>query len=614
MNRKQSGIALITTLSMLAILATIMGLLMVMTTSDLRQSRASVQQLQARAVAEAGEVYARYAATTAAQDDIRDTLRAMMLVNVDPATQWAIPQGSWATARNSIQGLLNSGYSSLPATELSDLGSAAITYTLTNFRGGTRSASAQAYFVDYTVVSTGTANGAIRRVEDKGYFEIEIGKPSLSQYLFLVEDAGGSGGFFPTGSRFNGPVHANQNWGFWGAPEFTDTITTASNTAWFWDLAGSCGGGQKVEVAGDSRPPCTVPVFAKGFTRNAPEVELPTSFLSQRRAALGLDAESTDPVTAVELCTLLDVRPNCNSNSYVPNDVYIVNDGTNITGGLYVQGNLDVLEMDGSARNGTQTYTFEQGTQIVTVLVDYNLNTTTVTRSGSGPTTTESYTGIPNGQAPLGAGGPTGQVYVEGRIDDLRAPARTGTVGSNPPDHPPPSQIPPALALETELSVAATGRIDLRSDLVYECDPTQVAEPDYITDFPRCALDPDELLPTVLGVLSLNADVRITTDTPNDLYLWGSYLAGTSGGGLSVQNYNSRGPQGTLRLFGGVIQSEDQLRGTVYSNGNLAHGYMETFDYDRRFSHGAVAPPNFPTVRTFDVQNVIPVKLTFREY
>lgn len=614
MRRRQDGIALVMALSLMLVLMTVVGLLSMVAISDTRQSRSSIQQMQARAIAEAGEVYARYVIAVAAQPDIRDELRGMMNVNVDPATTWVISKHRWGNAQAAVEQILNDSYAGLAASELSDLGSASISYSLANFRGGTQSPSAQAYFVDYTVVSTGTANNAVRRVEDKGVFEIQIGKPSLSQYLFLVEDAGGQNGFFPTGARFNGPVHANSNWGFWGKPEFLDTITTAADAAYYYNAGGKCGGSYREYISGDSRPPCTVPVFAKGFTRNAPRVELPTSSLSQRRAALGLDPESSDPVSAVLLCNALRVRPNCGSDSSVPNGVYIVNNGSAITGGIYVQGNLSDLLVDGSARDGTQVYEFTQSGSTVRMVVNHVAGTTTVIRNlGESGETTTTYSGIPNGPAPLGSGGATGQIYVSGRIDDLRGPGRSGGIGADPDDHPVPLQIEPALALETELTITAENQIDLTSDLVYECDPTQLTEPAYLAQVPRCDIG-DEELPTVLGVMSLTEDVEITTQTPDNLYLWGSYLAGEAGNGLSVENYSSRGAQGTLRLYGGLIQSADQLRGTIYSSGNLASGYFETFDYDLRFANGAVAPPNFPTVRTFDVQNIIPVKLSFREF
>src|SRR5690606_4723065 len=159
----------------------------------------------------------------------------------------------------------------------------------------------------------------------------------------------------------------------------------------------------------------------------------------------------------------------------------------------------------------------------------------------------------------------------------------------------------------------ATGRIGLYTDLVYECDPTALSNSSYLASFPRCDIG-NELLPTVLGVMSQNNDIEITTATPNDLYLWGSYLVGTPGRGVTVANYSTRPRQGALRLFGGIIQSEDQLRGTIWSDGQHRSGYMETFDYDLRFANGVIAPPNFPTVRTFDVQSIVPVKLSFHEF
>ncbi|MER3452015.1 MAG: DUF4900 domain-containing protein, partial [Thermus sp.] len=84
--------------------------------------------------------------------------------------------------------------------------------------------------------------------------------------------------------------------------------------------------------------------------------------------------------------------------------------------------------------------------------------------------------------------------------------------------------------------------------------------------------------------------------------------------GLAVENYSGRGPQGKLRLFGGLIQSVDQPRGTVDSSGRLISGYLETYDYDLRFAESSLVPPNFPTVRVFDVQRILTTPLSFREY
>lgn len=140
------------------------------------------------------------------------------------------------------QAALNASFQTVAAANLNGIGSAQVAYEFKNFRGGTRSRSSQTYLVDYRVVSTGTAADGVRRVEDLGVLEIQLGKPSLSQYLFLVDNAQGNNGFFPTGTVFNGPVHANGNWGFWGKPVFMDTVTTAADGAYFWNAGGTCSG------------------------------------------------------------------------------------------------------------------------------------------------------------------------------------------------------------------------------------------------------------------------------------------------------------------------------------------------------------------------------------
>ncbi|BCP98319.1 hypothetical protein TthHB5008_14200 [Thermus thermophilus] len=620
MNRR--GIALIAVLVVAAVMTVVGSLLFVGTLGDLRQTRSTLQAAQARAAAEAGLTYARYAMEVA-RGDIKAILAPKMNLTANPATEWVLPESQWPGIASAIQSLLNGGYGSLPSGAV-DQGQASVQFTVTRFRGNTKGATAQTYRADYVVVSTGQVGPARRRTEEKGYFEIQLGRPSLSQWLFLVDDAGGQTGFFPTGTVFNGPVHANHNWGFWGRPVFRDVVSTSDDGAWYWHLSGDgCTGKNRVWVRGDSRPPCTVPDFQKGFLRSQPTIDLPTSTLSQQRAALGMDPQDTSAPSDKEICFALGLhdppKKNCNKNPSVPDGVYLVNDGANVKGGIYVQGDLDQLVLKATG-TGKQIYTFEQGSNTWVITVDYTTNTTTVTKNGA-PVGT--YAGTPNGPAPLGTGGPTGQIYVTGKIKSLQGPSRTGPLpcgvdypgsSDNCPDHPPPAQIPPALSKETQLHITAVGAIGLTGDLIYECDPTKVTDPGYLATKPRCALGAGQTLPTVLGVMSQNDDITIKVGAPDNLYLWGSYLSGASGKGLAVENYSSRGRQGKLRLFGGLIQSADQLRGTINASGQLLSGYIETYDYDLRFADSALAPPNFPTVRVFDVQKVQATPLSFREF
>ncbi len=637
--QQRRGFALVLALAVMMVLIGVIFALAVSTIGDLRQSRTSVQHLQALAAAEAGETYAEYVLSDLAQPEFRAIFMPystnFLAQGGNPANDWVIPENKWATVANQLETLLNTNHGTLPSGALQNGASVAIHYRVLDFRGATRSATAQTYMAEFQVRSVASLNRARRRVASKGYMKIQIGRPSLSQWLFLVDDAGGSGGFFPTGSVFNGPVHANHNWGFWGQPIFKGVASTADDGAWYWHLGGDgCSGAQRKWITGDSRPPCTVPIFQKGFVRNAPEIQLPQSAVSQERAALGLDPIQDqdhdgvpDPVTNQERCQALFGTSSCTVNR----GVYLVHKNGQVTGGIYVKGPVKRLTLKASG-DGKQIYTFKIKKNGVmhrwTITVDYQANTTEITeerrKSGGGwkVLSTASYSGTPNGHAALGSGGPTGQIYVNGTVEKLTGPGRSGAMpcgsdypgsADDCPDHPPPDVIQPALSLETQLTITATGEIGLWGDLVYECDPTQLANSSYLSQHPRCNLN-GQPLKTVLGVMSASQNVTILDGAPDNIYLWGSYLSGAPGKGLAVENYGSRGPQGKMRLFGGLIQSADKLRGTIGWNGQLTSGYIETYDYDRRFADSKLVPPNFPTARYFSVQKLIPIPLSYREY
>lgn len=69
-----------------------------------------------------------------------------------------------------------------------------------------------------------------------------------------------------------------------------------------------------------------------------------------------------------------------------------------------------------------------------------------------------------------------------------------------------------------------------------------------------------------------------------------------------------------MHLFRGIIQSQDQLRGVINGDGSVRSGFRETFEFDRRFEYSALTSPNLPTTRSFSVQSLVPVGLSFREY
>jgi Tfp pilus assembly protein PilX len=648
-DKRQEGFALITALGITVILMGIIGIMVVSSVGDLQQSRSSIQLSQARSAAEAGIAVGHDALqSTTFNTNLSTVLNTYSTTFVnngnDPTTTWVVPQSNWATLASSLQTSLNNtaATNAVPSSALSSMGSAVINYQLSNFRGRLLATSAttsnQNYVMDYTITSTGTANGGTRNVTEQGTFTVLMGQGSLNRYLFLVNDAGGQGGFFNSSSVFNGPVHANKNWGFNGNPTFTGLVTASNGLNANWTGSGvpnppSASNGDigiyywcppspgstrlnraTNAVTATSNPPCSAPVFSGGFAYVSAPIPLPTSSLGQARAALGLNPAVTSggvPVapTALETCQRLNLSTTCSPVLTPGTGVYLPNDGTNITGGIYIQGNVSSMTLNRPAAN-QQQYTVVQGATTTTILMNFTATpTTTITQNPGGSAT---YAGTPNGQAPVGTGGANGQIFVNGTISGLTGPARTGTVPTNGPQNPVPTTIPPALAKETQLNITATGQVGVTGDLTYECDPTQLGIPAYITANPNCNMN-GQPLRTILGVMSTGSNVQIQSSAPNDIYLWGSYYTSTVGTGLTVQNAGSRPPSGTMHLFGGLIQDMDQGRGVVTAAGVQVAGFNESYNYDTRFANGAVTPPNFPTTRTFAPNVGAPIPLTFSE-
>lgn len=629
--KNNKGFAIVTALGLLMILMIVVGVVSATSVAESKQGKMAIELAQARAIADAGEVYASAnIGSPTGRDAIGAVLQPSINPSVNPQAQWSIGPSSWNGLNAQLEQMLNASFNSVSASNLNNLGTANINYQISNFRGIEQNANSQIYTADYVIVSTGLSSSADakRRVENRGVLTMTLGYNPLNQFLFLVDDAGGQNGFYGTGSVFNGPVHANKNWGFWRNPVFKGRITTSSNCAWYWDLRRNP---RKRCLDANSRPPVTVPTFEQGFQRGMPEIDLPTTTVSEAKAALGMDVNIPGQPTATQTCNALLGGP-CPPGG-LPNGAYLKNNGTSITGGIYIEGDVDELTLDGSGKNGIQVYTIRQGNLRTIITINHNTNTTSLDLNprpapipnvpGSGYP--RNYQGTPNGnlndqENQDGGGQPSGangQIYVNGRISNLHAPARTGAV--NPPagnagNHPPSSNIPPALALETSLNITTKGQINLTSDIVYECDPTMLADAAYLASSPRCNIGENNTLPTVLGMTSLQQDVRISNAMPNNPYLWGSYLAGTPGQGLTVQNWGSRPAQGTMRVFGGLLQNADQLRGRVNWNGSLRNGFYENFDFDSRFQDGALAPPNFPRGGAFAFTNAQTSPLSYKEY
>jgi hypothetical protein len=71
--------------------------------------------------------------------------------------------------------------------------------------------------------------------------------------------------------------------------------------------------------------------------------------------------------------------------------------------------------------------------------------------------------------------------------------------------------------------------------------------------------------------------------------------------GLTVENYNSGGRKGTIRLVGGISQNQRGAVGNLATDGSgsLANGYYKNYRYDDRLMNQS--PPYFPTTGSYEI-------------
>lgn len=416
---------------------------------------------------------------------------------------------------------------------------ATISYTDSMF-----SIVSQVYNYEYTITSTGTqSTTGTRQVVSSGILKLSAGRGSFSDYLMFTNNhtmPDGKAVWFTSSGSFQGRVHTNGEFRFQGRPTFADLVTSANNNAWYYNK------GNNKEVNDDHYGSTDVPNFYGGFKRGQANVSLPTNSFSQQFAAIGGDPTTvgTPPNSAINFA----ISGGGNSASTTPpNGVYVARAGTTVTGGIYVQGNLDkaVLSVDNS---GNQVYTMTQGGTTTTITVDRAANKTSV-KQGGGPNV--NYTGLADSV-----------MYVTGTLNDLGGPARVGTT------------IPPALADGTKLIIATPNDIVIQHDLKTN---------DYLNG------------DSVLGLFSSNGSVRIGTTAPNDVQIESFVMASGSSGAFSVDNYNSGSPRGSVHLTGGFTAQYYGAFGQFGTNGAITHGYARDFHFDDR----GLTPPYFPATSIF---------------
>lgn len=416
------------------------------------------------------------------------------------------------------------------------------------------------FHYDWRVESLGQADLTAQHNQatrlENGNFELEVKRPNFATYGYFTQTMQNQFDdqlWFFDGEVYGGPTHVNAAEGqgvaaFYGEPTFNGAFTAVQ------------GSYEESILAGGANPQ-----FNAGATWGVEQITLPENGWSQLRASIG-DYENIDNGTAPSLLefverlglagapTLLDkgcyFAPNYNTGAGLLGGIFINGDATKI--GLRTEGNLQLIEvrMTGTGpMAGDNTWLFKE---------NVNAGNTEVWKNG---TKVGQYNRALNGM-----------IHINGSVMNL-----TGDALSTSPD----------IQADTELTVSATGDINIGGHITYEKNPA---------DFPEAD--------NVLGIFSAGGNIMIRENAPTDLEIHASMMAASTDHGLGAEGiiqgneYVYAYPnKGKLKLTGGLIENRNQTTGVHYSNGHKT-GYEWDFKYDDRFLAGK-APPWFPYVTKF---------------
>ena len=414
----------------------------------------------------------------------------------------------------------------------------------------------QAYDFLYTTVSTGEYRNGSRTVESRGRLRVSATRGSFADYLIFTDThlmPDGSEIWFHSTGHFDGRVHTNGTLRFAYYPTFEDGVTQVDEKAWFFN------NGSPRHLDQSQNGNKDKPDFYGGFDRGESRIELPENSFSQQRAALGGNPTNTTPVSNQEIRALLGLPPGRGS---VDRGVHLPHDGSRITGGIYVHGKAERVEL--ADEEGKQVYRIrDAGNQVTTIKVDFEKGRTEMIQ--------------PDGQTETLGGTPNGVLFVRGPVEDLRGPGRAG-------DEP-----LPALADRSQINVVAQGDIVVQNDLTYH---------DY------------ENGESVLGLFTSKGDVRIGTDAPGELRVDAFVLASGDRKVFTVDGWDTGPYRGQMHLRGGMVTN---YFGPFGSFGNPDEGggtgYGRDFHYDGR----GYVPPYFPLTQRFVTDKPEPQILAWRE-
>lgn len=447
---------------------------------------------------------------------------------------------------------------------------------------GVGSGASQTYALPFVMVAEARLGPYRRNIVLQGEYRFTVGRASFARWALFTNVhtlPDGTDVWFTDRTLFDGPVHTNSHFRFYRQPWFGGEVTSAGCTnpgdsscsgqtrpgAYFYGV----NGGNLVQ-ASDMQPSASAPSYTNTYGTHAPQftagvdwgalfIPLPQNNQEQKGAAQAAGLYFQRTITSLRLSRKC---VNETTGLEVPCSLSLP---VGVTKYQYIE--VTYCANRNCTDTNTETYRYGEDRKLYQkVGQGQNASWQLVQRQGS-----EVYF--------------NGVIFTDGAIQSLKGPDRT-----DPND---PNTAGPALAEFAQITVAASGTIQIAGDLKYEtppCSGVPTRNPDGTVTPATC----DNLTArNVLGVYSQDGDVLIDKSAPRDLHIHASLMSAK--GVVAVENYNTIPEKGSVYLIGGIIEKYYGAFGTFNAQtGRNSTGYGRAFTYDRRFLQG-VAPPFFPT-------------------
>jgi hypothetical protein len=626
---RERGIALVTALIVMVVMAGITTLLVSRTINEMHHSRDNAAIVQSLLLARAGANIG----SALLQTEVSSRLNNIVMATSSTTGRWSYGSGSGdqptpasvTTALSNVAARLQAEVDTLLCPQVINPpgsgGSARLRLHFTATacgvplpgdvrlpagrfvegvpRTGGGQAGLQTYAIPFVMVATGRLGADFQRnIVIQGEYRFQVGRTSFARYAYFTNiDAMQDGRdiWFTGDTLIDGPTHTNSHFRFFRNPWFGGEVTTAgcSNPSidgqrcegtttpggiFFGENRGRVI--RDVNIRPDAQRPSYTnrfgthaPNFTQGVDWRAPFVPLPQNAQDQRAAALGINRPDT---------------------------------------GLFFDDDLHQLELWAADANGNPLARDAQGNWTPAATHQYIRACEDVTDCRLFRIDANRVLQERNQQGQwVPAPRPfNGMIFVNGRVDRFLGPVRGSAAD--------PETAPPALASFAEITVAAESSIRITGDLRYERPPC-TGRPVRNRDGTVTPADCNNLgVRNILGVFSQGGNVLVgnhATDAsqraPDHIHVHAALMSGR--GVIQVERWNQGVPRGDFVLIGSKIQNHRGVFGTFNpSTGRMMTGYNRIYTYDQRLRLG-VAPPFFPTTGLDGVRSVIAFSFGQRE-